>query len=70
MRDSSVVYVNEALYYYFSFIFYYLPFYSFTLLPHNKSALQFKRFIYTFKSNQSGIGFAKKSKFLFLYVFH
>ena len=29
MRDSSVVYVNEALYYYFSFMFYYLPFYGF-----------------------------------------
>ena len=81
MSDSCVVYVNEALYYYFTFIFTFIfDFFQFFFYGFNVSTIdiastqqiriQFKRFIYTFKSNQSGIGFAKLSKFLFLYFFH
>ena len=70
MSDSCVVYVNEALYYYFSFIFIYFSltffiiylFYSFKvgtfdMASTQQISIQFERFIHIFKSNQSGIDF-------------
>ena len=79
MSDSCVVYVNEALYYYFSFIFIYFLLFSLfifftvlrsvllTWLLHNKSAYNLSdSYIYLNPTNQASISV----KLLFLYVFH
>ena len=76
MSGSVVVYVIEALYYYFIFLFkiifatvhfllfhYNLNFGTFEIASTQRNQkIQFKRFVRKFRSNQSGISLAKFKK--------
>ena len=68
MRDSSVVYINEALDYYFSFIFHlFYAFFNFFFYGFKVGifdiastqqifSMQFNRFVHTLKSSRLGMG--------------